>query len=329
MIIDHHAHWYTRAYLDSIKGRKKYPRSERVSGGYRFFGLAADDYFVRDEQLDFAANLQDMDEHGVDVAVISPNMFGEVSGLELSEARDMLDLINGETARVQAAHPDRVVGLAMLPMRDAEASVEILDDAIGHLGLRGVCVLSNTGGDSIASAATLPIYQRIASLSVPVFLHPSHHSMLFGAGYDPVIETGLSWMSDSSVAALALMFSGILDACPGLTVVHPHLGGTLPYVIGRVEAIARDRHREGPTVSEYIRRHFYADSVGVTVGALDLAVNLYGLERMLFGTDHPWRPRKIGFDFVAGNAAPEMVHAIVHENAIPGFVPRASQRPVG
>lgn len=325
MIIDHHAHWYARAYFDSIKGRKDFPRSERVSGGYRFYGLAEDDYFIEDELLDFDTHLQGMDEHGVDVAVISPNMFGEVSGLELSEARDMLGLINGETARVQAAHPDRVAGLAMLPMQDAEAAVEILDDAIGRLGLRGVCVLSNIAGDSIASPATLPVYERIAALGVPVFLHPSHHSMLFGSGFDHVIESGLIWMSDSAVAALSLMFGGVLDACPGLTVVHPHLGGTLPYVVGRVETIARGRHREGPAVSDYIRRHFYADSVGVTTGALDLALNLYGPERMLFGTDYPWRPRKMGFDFVTGNAAPATARAIVHENAIPGLVPQASQ----
>jgi predicted TIM-barrel fold metal-dependent hydrolase len=37
--------------------------------------------------------------------------------------------VNAELAAAQRAHPDRVVGLGMLPMQDPDAAVAVLDDA--------------------------------------------------------------------------------------------------------------------------------------------------------------------------------------------------------
>src|ERR1019366_7264223 len=91
-------------------------------------------------------------------------------------------LLNEEMARAQRELPNRFVGLAMLPMQDADAAIEALDTAILSLGLRGVCILSHIDGKPIASSETLPIYRRIAELGAPVFLHPANRSSGFHEG---------------------------------------------------------------------------------------------------------------------------------------------------
>src|SRR5262245_40933765 len=224
-----------------------------------------------------------MDAHGIDVAVKSANLIGDVDGMEISAARESLELVNEEMARAQREHPDRIVGTAMLPMADADAAVETLDRAVGELGLRAVCILSNVGGRLLGSAEDLPIFRRIEEHRLPVFLHPAHHSIASASGLPSIIEVGIGWMLDTSAAALSLVYGGVLDRCPSMTVVHPHLGGTLPYLVGRVELCeAWETLTNEHPLRHYLRNRFYIDSVGVTPSALPLAIELYGIERTLF-----------------------------------------------
>jgi predicted TIM-barrel fold metal-dependent hydrolase len=327
MVVDYQTHWYPPAYLDSIRGRAAYPHTELVGGVYSYEGRMGDRRLLDRRFFDLEVALADMDEHGIDVMVCSPNLVGEVTALPLAEARETAQLLNEEMARAQRELPDRFVGLAMLPMQDADAAIEALDTAIVKLGLRGVCILSHIDGQSIASTETLPIYRRIAQLGVPVFLHPANRSRDFREGEVRPIENGLNWVYDTSRAALSLIFSGTLDACPGLTIVHPHTGGILPYVIGRIAATAQ---ATGTTVEQppetarspesYLRENFYADSVNPTSGALQLAIAAYGLDRILLATDYPWQPREPRLADVSANTDAAQERAIFHENAPPGLV---------
>jgi predicted TIM-barrel fold metal-dependent hydrolase len=133
-------------------------------------------------------------------------------------------------------------------------------------------------------------------------------------------------MVDTSKAALSLMLTGTLDACPGLAVVHPHTGGVLPYVISRIVATARPTGttvETPPTMerspAQYLRERFYTDTVNPTAGALALAIAAYGLERILLATDYPWQPRGPRLADVHANADAAAVQAIFHENVPSGL----------
>lgn len=321
MVVDYQTHWYPSAYLDSIRRRSSYPRTETVEGGYLYEGQNGDHRVLDRRFFDLELHFEDMDNHGIDVMVCSPNLVGEVTTLPLEEARETAQLLNEEIARAQREHPDRFVGLAMLPMQDADAAIEVLNDAVLRLGLSGVCILSHIAGRPIAEPETLPIYRRIAELGVPVFLHPANRSAAFRPGEVRPIENGLNWVVDTSKAALSLILTGTLDACPTLAVVHPHTGGVLPYVISRIAATARPTGTtvERPPTTElsperYLRERFYADSVNPTAGALGLAIAAYGPERILLATDYPWQPRGPRLADVHANADDAQARAIFHEN---------------
>lgn len=299
MIVDYQCHWLTRKRFEELLDRPagSFPRAERHGDGYRYWVDAeSGDYpwTIHDYYCDLDLQLADMDANGVDVALMAPTVFGEVAELDLAEAKDILALVNEESARAVRESPQRRRGLAMLPMQDAAAAIETLDDAIGRLGLSGVSMISNVAGRPLAHEETMPIFERIAELDVPVVLHPAMRSFVYDriAEIGRAAEVGLAWMFETSAAALSLIYSGALDRCPNLTVIHPHLGGTLPYLRARFETVHQIHGLGDRTLEEYLRGNFYADTANLTPGAIEMAADAYGSDRILFATDHPWVPRE-------------------------------------
>src|SRR3954447_21108906 len=319
MIVDHQSHWYPPAALDALVGRTEgYPRVERVDGKYAiesapgrqmsFAGYLAPSFVDVDEQLRVA------DEVGVDMLLSSPTGLGDVFDMEASEAAEFCELLHEELARMQRERPDRFRGLAMLPLHHPETALEVLERAVAVHDLRGVCVLASIQGEPIAPPELLPVYQAIERLGLPLFLHPTPRSYTSDRFLGNLIEGGLGWMFHTSVAALHLIDAGLLDDCPNLVVVHPHRGGTLPYLLGRLDRIgASGRERK---VSEYLRDRFYTDTVSTTGPALRLAVDAYGLDRVLFATDFPFENMAQLRANVEASASPEETAAILRRNRV-------------
>ena len=318
-VIDYQCHWYPESFFELVKGRARYPRVEFVDGKWKFDADDGIGWSFTPEYLSLENYFARLDAANIDIGVSSPNMVGDVTRLELSEAREITGLLNAETARVQREHPQRFIGLAMLPMQDVSAALESLDEAVLSLGLRGVCVLSNIAGHPIAGDETLPIYKRIEELGVPLVLHPSNTSMVYRTGLPLGIEVGLTWMWETSAAALSLILSGALDRCPDLTVLHPHLGGVIPYVVGRIGAFMQTWGQTAAnqlerSVEEYLRERFYVDIAVRTPGALALAIETYGLEHILFATDFPFNDPAPYVEFLRSSFPQRELDIIMNTN---------------
>lgn len=327
-IADFHCHWYPETYLRSILDRSRVPRTERVGDGYRFEGVGGDVRLLNREFFDLEVQLESLAEIGVDVMVCSPNLVGDVVSLPVDEARDVTAMLNEEYAGAQKRYPGRFVGLGMVPLQDVGAACDTVEDSVRRLDLAGVCIVTHVAGESIATQERLPFYQKVEELQVPIFLHPSHRSSVFRADQPRPVEAGLNWVYDTSLAALSLIVSGTLDSCPGLEIVHPHLGGVLPYVIGRIASTTRRRPMVVEalpdvqrTPEEYLRSSFYADTVGQTPGAVQLAISAYGEDRILFGTDFPWQqPRADRRRFIEQELDQETLRLVLERNR-PGLLP--------
>ncbi len=135
-----------------------------------------------------------------------------------------------------------------------------------------------------------PFYAHVARRGVPLVLHPSvptwgtavrDHSMIPMMGF----------MVDTSIAMLRLILGGVLERHPTLQVVHPHVGGVLPYLMGRVEEQTEVKRRGRDHITRSPRSYYqqvYLDLVSPDSAALDFAMQVAGPERLLFGSDHPW-----------------------------------------
>jgi predicted TIM-barrel fold metal-dependent hydrolase len=103
----------------------------------------------------------------------------------------------------------------------------------------------------------------------------------------------LGFPFETTAAVTRLILGGALDRFPGLRLMVAHAGGVLPYVAARLDAcVVGDAHspvrlRHEP--SSYLRR-LYFDAIGYKAPTLALLIALVGVDRVMFGTDHPFFP---------------------------------------
>ena len=315
MVVDVQCHWYPREFFDTLARRTDYPRCVRVDGGYRT-ELAPDMSIpVTVEHFDLERQLAESKAVGIDVLVSSTGST-PIDSLPVSEAREVAILLNEARSDMQRKYPDRFVGLATLPMADPEVALATLEDAAGRLGLHGVCICSNVNGESIATEELRPLYARINELGLPVFLHPTRSVMA-----DKLARFGLDFsvgfMFDTTVAALDLVFTGLIDELADVPVIHPHFGATIPFLAGRIDYQTFrmfGRQLDQPP-SEYLRR-FHTDTVSAAPpSVVSAAVEFYGVDKIMFATDFPFWDWKDALPIVNDNFAGADRDAVFGGNA--------------
>ena len=315
MVVDCQCHWYPRAFFEYCLPRTHHPLCRRDGDGFVYELTPDVPLSFAPEQIDAERVLDTLEPIGIDVLITSSESLGLTTWTTAEECEGAR-VLNEAKAAAQRAHPGRFFGLATVPMQDAAAAVEEVDYAVGELGLVGVCIGSNVGGRPIVGPELLPVYQGIERHGVPLFLHPTTSLAANRLQYG--MEFILGWMFDTSIAALSLVLSRTMDACPDLTVVHPHLGAMLPYLAGRVDFEyttpwgGNEPLPEPP--SDYLRR-FYTDTVSDNPAALALALDFYGDERVLFGSDYPWWPPQRGLDFVRETLDGARLQQVLADNA--------------
>jgi aminocarboxymuconate-semialdehyde decarboxylase len=286
MIIDFHNHYYPPRYLEEI-GRRSNARLERAGDARMLLHYPGDYNVVVTGHRDLAERIRAMDEAGVDVQAISlttPGVHIEdgARGIELAR------IVNDEFADAAARYSSRFVPLAALPLHDPDASVQELERAVG-IGHRGALLFSNVNGRPLDDPAYLPLFEKLAALDVPGFIHPTNPAQIdFVADYRLTALVG--FLFDTTTAVARLVLGGVLEKVPTLKLVVGHLGGTLPYLAERIErgyeAYPECREHISRPPGDYFRR-IHLDTVNFNPAVLRLGLDFAGAERLVLGTDYP------------------------------------------
>jgi len=234
--------------------------------------------------LDPARRLVSMDANGIDVSVSSAPPPG-VDGLGVADANAVARAGNDELAELG----DRVCPIAVLPLEAPAAAAEELDRAVG-LGLRGGLLFSNVCGARPDETRFRPVFEAAAALRVPLVLHPATPVGVDAAiGY--ALPTTLGFLVETTVCALRLVLDGIFERHPELQLVVPHVGSVIPFMLGRIDYEAALLPGAAGALevppSEHLRR-LHVDSICSWPPALRLALEVFGPERVLFGSDEPY-----------------------------------------
>jgi aminocarboxymuconate-semialdehyde decarboxylase len=172
-------------------------------------------------------------------------------------------------------------------MQDPKRAVEEVDRAARLPGIRGVYLATNINGRDLDDSAFAPVWECIADRGLPAFLHPMN---VIGAQRLAPYYLGnlLGNPFDTAVAASRLIFGGVLDRFPGLSICLPHAGGALPYLIGRLDRGQKVRpelaHIKRPP-SAYLRRFTY-DTISHAPASLAYLIDLVGADRVMLGSDY-------------------------------------------
>jgi aminocarboxymuconate-semialdehyde decarboxylase len=289
--VDIHIHWFPPAYYEFLARRRTEPRSELADGRWSYLNGARSIYSMSPEWQDLDAQYETAALTGRDMVLVSSGgVHGDLDGLPAAEAKEAARLINEEWADAQRRHQGRFFAAAMVPLVDTEAAIEEAEHAISVLGLRAISLPSSIAGEGLDASRLDAFWSCAEQLGVPLFLHPID-SALLGAmsGYDGRLHSSLGRVCDSSMAVMRLILSGTLDRHPGLKVLHFHCGGVLPYAAGRL-----DKNASIPGIEEqptrYVKRMWVDTAMphSLTIG---MAIQYYGSDRMLYGSDNPcWNP---------------------------------------
>lgn len=240
------------------------------------------------EYADLKLKLASMEDAGINLTALStndpgPELFGP-DGVKIAR------LTHDYLAQVARQHPARFIGLATLPLQDLDASIAELDRCVNKLGLRGVLLYSNIDGHFPDEPRFRPLFEQAERLDVPILLHPPY-PVMFEATSGFGLTGGLGLMFDTTIALCRIIMAGILDDYPRLRLVCPHAGGTLPYVIGRIDhqtmVMKRVQTRIRKAPSDYLR-NIYLDAVAPLPMAVRYAYDFVGPDRLLYSSDHPW-----------------------------------------
>jgi len=233
--------------------------------------------------------LRDMDNAAVDLGILSVNMPGPEL-LEPQLAARGARICNDYVAQLCGQYPDRFAGLGVLPLQNVAAAQTEMHRAINELGLKGIMLFSHAGGRSLDNPDFEPIYAAAEAQAVPLVLHPTCPAWAQAIS-DHAIIPMLGFMVDTSIAMLRIILSGILERYPKLSIVHPHCGGVLPYLMARVEEQTqvkkRGRHHITQSPATYYA-NVYLDLASTSARTIEFACRSSQPDKLLFASDHPW-----------------------------------------
>ncbi|MGD9649067.1 MAG: amidohydrolase family protein, partial [Pirellulales bacterium] len=254
LILDCQSHLFCADVIAQMERRSSDPRVF-TRDGTRYVQMGDWLRKIPPHYLDVDVKLAAMDAAGIQMTALSindpgPEWFG-------SDGPAMARVMNDFVADIVRRHPDRFIGLCVLPLQDMPAALAELDRAHKSLGMRGILLYTNLAGRFVDEAQFRPLFARATELDLPILLHPAKPLTTdVVKGYE--MTSSLGNMFDNTIALTRIIMAGILDEFPGLKLVCPHLGGTLPYIVGRLDHQTQVLKR-GPKYlqqapSEYLKR---------------------------------------------------------------------------
>jgi predicted TIM-barrel fold metal-dependent hydrolase len=302
--IDCQSHLFSPEVVALMEKRKTDPRVF-TKDGVRFVQMGDWLRKIPPHYFDVDAKLAAMDAAGISLTALSindpgPEWFGTDGPL-------VAQMLNDFVAGVVRKHPTRFFGLCVLPLQNMRASLTELDRCVRQLGMKGILLYTNLAGKFPDEPEFRPLFARAVELDIPVLLHPAKPITIEQVkGYE--MTSTLGNMFENTIALTRLLMSGILDEFPALKLVCPHLGGTLPYIVGRldhqVNVLKRGPRNLTRSPAEYLRS-IWLDVVSPLPLAIKFGHEFMGPDRLLFSSDHPW-------------VEPSLIVSCVQQASLPG-----------
>ncbi|MDB5866111.1 MAG: hypothetical protein JWO70_3917 [Betaproteobacteria bacterium] len=291
MNIDLHNHVVPPTVIDALKkDPTRYGMSIEEKDGKRYFNSHGRPAELQAVFYDADAKVEWMDRNKLDIAAISvgpPIFFYWLSpeiGLEAAK------LANDGIAQMVAKRPDRLRGMAHLPMQDPDAAIAELERVVKEYKFKAVEVGTSIEGVELANPRFRKVLKTIEQLGCFVFTHP--YQCLAEGGMDEYyLKNFVGFPLDTTLMVAHLMYSGALDELKDLKILLPHGGGYVPYQIGRfihgfnVRPEPKMKTRTSP--ADLLRR-FYFDALTHDPQAARHLINMVGADRVVIGSDHPF-----------------------------------------
>jgi aminocarboxymuconate-semialdehyde decarboxylase len=239
---------------------------------------------------DVDARLAEMDALGVAAQVLMPIPFTFCYDADPAVAGWLARVQNDAIAEIVAARPDRFYGLGTVPLQDPAAAVAELRRIMTEPRLGGVEIGTHVAGTSLHDASLAPFWAAAEELGAAVFVHPGRFLAPDRTGHNG-LDFGLARPVETGIAAGALVHGGVLTRHPGLRICLAHGGGCTAMMAGRWQRgwdlLPRPEALTDAGPRELLAR-LWVDTLTYDPGALRLAAEVFGADRLVVGTDYPF-----------------------------------------
>jgi predicted TIM-barrel fold metal-dependent hydrolase len=278
-VIDVHSHFIPPAYWSAVRARMASEPSFAALATANNLSPQPEDGPMRT----LAGRIGEMDEAGVTISVLSLPPPG--AAIRYGDA-GLVRGINDELIEAAGQFPGRLRVLCALPLPDVAASLAELGRVSARELVRGVAVTTNTQHWKLDDGGLDPVYQQIATLGFPVLAHPALEPL--PASYaDFALTATVSPVVSSTLGVLRMIYGGTFDRVEGLTVIVPHLGGMIPYLMQRLADLGSSPARH--PLPHYLARNLILDTCSYHPPAFRCALDTVGSGRLALGTDYPFR----------------------------------------
>jgi uncharacterized protein len=330
-------------YLGNVVGREPLNRPHFFGDSY--WRGAFKHAVIHD--FDAQSYIDDMDREGVDVGVLFSTAglsFCWFEDLDPALSNALCQAYNNWLHDYCAIAPERMLGMALLPLQDPQLAERELRRAAGELGLAGIFWRPNPHFKrTVADPAYEGLFAAAQELNVPIGYHEGSSGGITterGGGGDTF---GFKWVGsnrcetnfvrhaarhpmEQMAAFVSLATEGIMDRYSGLRFAFLESGcGWLPYITERLDALYntpsfRDSYKGQCPPSEYFKRGQCFLSCEAEEEGIPLLGRVVGEGCLMWASDYPHHDA-IGYfpNTVAGvldneHIAPEFKRGILWDN---------------
>ena len=182
-------------------------------------------------------------------------------------------------------------------MNDPDAAATELGRAMSDLGALGAQVHTNVSGVPLDEPRFGPIFETVTRHDGALWIHPTRSPIWSDYPAESRSKYGiwwsLGWPYETSVCMARLVYSGVLDRFPGLRLLAHHAGAMVPHFAARLASPIEDPDRDAILAGlkaepiDYFRRFFADTAMFGAAHAVRCAVEFFGTDHVLFGTDMP------------------------------------------
>jgi predicted TIM-barrel fold metal-dependent hydrolase len=255
------------------------------------------------------ARLVDMDEEGIDVAVLYPtSMLTWVDDAALFGAA--CRAYNNWLRDYCSAAPTRLYGVGMVPLQDLDAAIVEMRRCVEQLGFKAIMLrpAAYRGAKKLNHADYDPFWRAAAEFGCPIGIHPSPHGdmpnacSLLGLAdgvTDPTVglamRQGLTNAFDLQTAVALFVLGGICERHPELRVAF--LEGTGGWIVPMLERFDHQFTIFGSPDQRSLPSELFARQCVISFDpdevALAFTAEHLGAEKIIWASDYPHPDAKI------------------------------------
>jgi aminocarboxymuconate-semialdehyde decarboxylase len=271
------------------------------------------------------ARIVDMDREGVAMQVLSPIPVTFCYNASAAGATELAAAQNEFFVRITHKHPTRFAALGAVALQDPDRAVDEMRECMRRPGFLGVEIGTRVGSTELADPRLDRFFGVAHELGALVLVHPSDQDLPQRA-IDSGVGFGAGMPIETALAAATLIARGALARRPEVRICLAHGGGALPAMIGRLDkgATITGMSVDSPQLPSRLARQLWCDSLTYNREALHAAVEVFGHDHVVFGSDYPFQAMPEPLDDIVTTLPADLHRRICrtnleeHYGALPG-----------